>query len=369
MKKILCILLVAVCFICPYKFEFAHANVGDVLNIANGNFENFTREPSSFGAPKYKPNDWTIEESVPLSNLVNKETSVFYEGSSCLLVKNSGIDLALIGSSVSVKGGTNYRLGYRIKNGEESGVNAHITIRSYDENNNLIKESKSKIFKSTDDWTDVFIENTLPENAKIIKPVINVESAPFQQSGTSKVCYVDAVYAYEIEAQIFTVKDGASLRLVKETPGIRFYAQIDKKVFDQYKTKYQSVSAGMLITPTENLKDLSDFTVKELNSKNILYVQITADKWANQSSFEIDQVYGYYCALVNILPQNICRKFSARAYISYQDKGQTYYVYSNYDQLVNSRSVNEVAILAKQELENYDKKQQDIINYYAEYNS
>lgn len=368
MKKFLCILLVALCFISTFNFNVAQAEKGTVV-FTNGNFESFTKVPSAFGGAKYTPNNWIMEGNVPLSDIVNKETASFYDGASSLCVKNSGSDLVLLGDFVSINGGANYHFGYKIKDAENSGVNAQITIRSFDKDNNLIKESESKVFKSSNVWTEVFIEVTLPNDAVYIRPIIEVYAAQYSQSGTSKVCYVDAMSGCEIEKQIFTVKDGASLRLVKETPGIRFYSEIGKSIYDEYKLKYQKVNVGMLITPTENLENVGDFTAEELSKKGILFIEIPATTWANQSTAEVDGVYGFYCALVNILPKNICRKFSARAYISYEDKGKTYFVYSNYDQLVNSRSVNEIAILALEELDIYDENQKEIINYYAKYNS
>ncbi len=367
MKKLLVYVLILVCLLCPFNLNVSYAEENQSLEIKNADFE--TRKTATvMYQTKYVPDLWTTGKSSDAS-YVRSDNTVGYNGKTSVYFLGNGEkdDVNLTGQSLSVSGSRNYRFGFMAKNGEGSNIPVYMKILAYDVNNKLVCEYVGECSYTTSEWRDVFVEFTLSAFAVTITPVICVNVQNYANS--EKVCYVDAVYGYNniSPCDNFSVTDGASLRLIKDSPGIRFQASVDKHAYDTYVANFSSVSAGMIIVPTESLENLKDFTVQELEENNLLYVLIPANKWCNLNTLETDEYYQFYCALVNILPKNIQRKFSARAYISYEKDGKTFYDYSTYKESVNSRSVKEIAILAKAEIERYNEVQAKIINDYASY--
>ena len=369
MKKVIVYILL-VCFLLPFNLNVINANSANVeeyqsLIIENANFDK-SKKVTVMYQTRYVPESWSTGLSSDASYVRSDSTTGFNNNTSIYFLGANQTEINLSGQALSVNGSRNYRLGFMAKNGAGSNIPVYMKILAYDINDKLVCDYIGETFYTASEWGDVFVEFTLSAFAVKIIPVICVQNVNNYSSST-KVCYVDAVYGYDKSSPCdnFSVTNGASLRLVKDSPGIRFQASIDKGVYDEYAKKFNAVSAGMILVPTESLEKLKDFTVEELDKNNILYVLITANKWCNQSTIETDGYYQYYCALVNILPKNIERKFSMRAYISYEKDGKTFYDYSTYNESVNSRSVKEIAILAKAEIEKYNEDQAKIINDYA----
>lgn len=372
MKKVIIYVLLLVSFLLPFNFNVTNANVAvaeeyNSLSIENANFD-VSKLVTVMFQKRYIPESWTTGLSSDAS-YVRCDSTIGYNGNTSIYFLGNTGDITetnLSGQAINVNGSRNYRFGFMAKNGQESNVAVYMKILAYDTNDELVCDYVGETFYTTSEWKEVFVEFTLSAFAVKVIPVICVKGVNNYDS-SSKVCYVDAVYGYEKASPCdnFFVTNGASLRLVKDSPGIRFQASIDKQVYDKYAKNYNSVSAGMVLVPTESLENLEDYTIEELEENKILYVLITANKWCNVTTIETDGYYQYYCALVNILPQNIGRSFSARAYVSYEKDGKTFYEYSTYNESVNSRSVKEIAILAQAEIEKYNQEQAKIINNYA----
>ena len=158
---------------------------------------------------------------------------------------------------------------------------------------------------------------------------------------------------------------GAAIRMVKSSLGLRFKGSVDKKLYDTYVSQYgaANVQVGMIIAPTDYLSDL-EFTFETLSKSKAVQVCV-AEKWNNESMVATDGYYGFNCAFVNILPYNTDRTFSFRSFLRYNDGDNTTYLYSDYDETDNARSVYEVAVTAKEE-NSYVGEQLEVIEYFCD---
>ena len=143
------------------------------------------------------------------------------------------------------------------------------------------------------------------------------------------VTAADSAAATEGAPASFALMDGASVRLDAEQSGLRFETRILTSELDALGS---DVTIGTLILPT-NLLD-GALTVATAGALNLTSkdegVFLTVD-----GDYTV-----FYAAIVDILPQNYARAFSARSYIKV---GETYY-YSAYSDANNSRSVYGVAV-------------------------
>ena len=141
--------------------------------------------------------------------------------------------------------------------------------------------------------------------------------------------------------------DGASMRMSSNS-GLRFTGIVGKQYVDGLKAKYgeANVTLGMLITPTDYLKDNSlAFTKETLDA----YTAITGAKYLEVDAatvLEEGNNYKVNCAIVDILEANYDRAFSAILYVKVTDGDTVTYTYSAYNETENSRTVADVAAAA-----------------------
>lgn len=175
---------------------------------------------------------------------------------------------------------------------------------------------------------------------------------------TNKSLFIDDVVLYDTEKTSIVTESGAYVRTAQGNAGLRFKGKVNKALFDGYVNNPEctEVTAGMIIAPTDFLSDCA-FTVSALNLNEKAVQKCNASIVA-----EKDGYYTFNCAIVGILSQNIDRPFSARSFISFKIGDTTYYLYGNYSENNNSRSVYEIACLAREEIESFEDYQQDIIN-------
>ena len=147
-----------------------------------------------------------------------------------------------------------------------------------------------------------------------------------------------------------TMTEGASIRLATEASGLRFETTIPKSLLEHanaIKDEGTTVSYGTIITPKEYLKFTDGiFTIEALDGSTIngaKYQQIIA---TNGITDEDDGSVSFRASLINIRLDNYFVRFAARGYISYTVNGTTGYVYADYNDADNSRSVTEVACSA-----------------------
>ena len=182
------------------------------------------------------------------------------------------------------------------------------------------------------------------------------------------LCYIDDVFleaytpAPEVNANL-TTGTGAYIRLVENDPGLRFYGSVDKTYYDEFNLSHDDVSVGMIIVPKDYLNDC--FSVYDLTAAGHNYLEIQAELWNNNP--EADGFYGFNCAITGMHTLNLDRPFAARTYLKYRDGGVYKYIYGNFNETDNVRSIYEIANIAKDSVEyaslTQDKK--DIVNYYA----
>ncbi len=349
LSKVFCFIL---CFLlCGSSVFMGRDNLvvadGGVI-IPNSSFEEWS------SGNKATPKSWIIDTYLWL-----KKSTVSVSGKSVNFVSGgSDITLSTI-DSVAINGGESYTFGYKCKSGNSSGVKAKINIYTYDQEEVRVDVIESEEFLVYDDsWYDVSVDFDAGESIQSVKIFIVIDT-------TLSECFVDDAYGQIKQKPIVQTHTGASLRLVKDSPGIRFSGSVDKKTYDSYLTKYKNVSAGILITTEDVLGQTEELTVDAVLGKQHAF--ITAEIWNNEKSAETDGFYGFYCALTNIKEQNIQKRFCVRAYLKYDENDVTKYIYGNYNFLENARSAKEVACSARENADEYTSQQLEIINYYADF--
>ena len=135
----------------------------------------------------------------------------------------------------------------------------------------------------------------------------------------------------------FGLLDGASIR-ISEPSGLRFTAVLGA---DYLASLNGNVSYGIIIAPTDYVKAAGEFTIEALEGLTVTggskYKVIPAEYCSNNP--EVDGYYEFSAVLAPIQATNYDRAFSAIAYVNVDG---TYY-YSEYDEDLNSRSIEEVA--------------------------
>ena len=139
---------------------------------------------------------------------------------------------------------------------------------------------------------------------------------------------------------------GASVRMSDPT-GIRFTGTVARTYYDRLVKDYgkDNVKMGILITPTEYLDNVDEFTKEALDAWRgaaTKYLEIDA----NVILADGNATYRINCAMVNVLEHNYDREFSAILYVKVTKDGVTEYIYSGFSKTSNSRSIAYVASAA-----------------------
>lgn len=159
---------------------------------------------------------------------------------------------------------------------------------------------------------------------------------------------------------------GAYIRANGKKSGLRFVGRVNKDLYDDLVSKYTDVEAGMIIVPTDYLYDC-EFTYQALSAAGKQMKICVAEYWNNEDTAAADGEYGFYCAIVNILPYNIDRKFSARSFLRYSvtngsGETETRYIYGEYSEEDHARSAYDVACAAYDDTEEYETREDYVKN-------
>ena len=138
----------------------------------------------------------------------------------------------------------------------------------------------------------------------------------------------------------FTMEEGASIRVGNsaDNSGLRFTSMIDYEDLSNLANYgITNVSFGTLIVPYDYLEEgqkpnLSNFTAGE----DIMQIVSTAEEI-------VDGYIGYRGTIQKIYTKNYGRLFAGRGYIEFTLKGQTYVVYTKFNNDDNVRSIRQVA--------------------------
>lgn len=339
------------------------AAAGESINLlSDGGFENSVYKPDKNDTYELS-GEWTDASGKFSPNLANKHCGNFSATVSC---KDERV---ITHSAITLEEGKIYRVGAfaLMPNAKKGTVIPAFTVA-------LIKSGESSAVKSA---TIEFDDLSLNEWHEFGFYVEIEETADYSVSFTTKAMgknavYVDDVYVTDesiVTSDKVNMVKGASIRLDEEH-GIRFIGRAD----DEYSQNYEDPVFGIILLPTDYLTDGVTFTVAGLEAKGKTYVKAERDssyspeyRFNNYDTVLSDGYYEFTCALVKILDKNVKREFSARAYVRYVDEstGISRYVYSDYSQEKNSRSVYYLASywLTKPEL--FTEEQVKILENYV----
>ena len=182
----------------------------------------------------------------------------------------------------------------------------------------------------------------------IVPEKANAEVAPFEM-----------IAGASIRVQVSKTEEGEEM-VSEATTGMRFHARITKTALQGLYNQYDSVSAGMIVIPTDYIAAAGGYTFDELSSYSLLdgveYSTITK----NFKEVGGTDYLEYYSTITQIQDANFSRSFSAIGFIKVEDADAAdlallaaddnfvefdgaYYWYTAYSENNNSRCVYDVA--------------------------
>ena len=141
--------------------------------------------------------------------------------------------------------------------------------------------------------------------------------------------------AQTVETDKVWILDGASIKMSTKDLRLRFYACVDYK----YYTQSENAEVGVIVTATDYLDKVNDFTFSELDGNDLRVIAIKATAFTNQETASTDGYFAFNCDITDIVPQNLDREFIARPFIRFRTGSEYSYEYGSYDIYKNSRSV------------------------------
>ena len=213
-----------------------------------------------------------------------------------------------------------------------SGENNQIQLPSLD--NVVVEERLSQVFVG---WTT------------------NLGTLPDLYPAGYKLKLTQATQLYAVWIG-FELEDGASVRVVENSSGIRFTTKVDSA--DYKKLGGYISGTGTLVVPTEYLTKV-EFVHSSFGEG--YYMDVKTDTWRENS--EGKSVWSYAAALVNIHGNQYARLLSARGYLKINFTSGEGYVYTPYTEENNSRSIYEVATAAYNDTKKDYKNNTQILEY------
>ena len=352
------IAVILICSILPFMFtnktdKGFSVSVSD--SIVNGSFEN-GKAQSKYGINYFIFDGWNVSNTMS----ANANTSIKHDENQSLTV--SGItDFKLeTANGVAVKGDSYYEFSFMAYSPQAQGASFDFKVDCYNNLDKITDTFSISAVEISDGevWQKISVQGGTNTFAEYVKIYITINCA------NNSPCYIDNVKI--IEKNFINIKEGASVRISEETPGIRFSGTIDKIEYENMKNRYKNVGVGIVIIPKSSYDGISEFTFYGIEQGEIQFLSIEAVIWNNSNTVEEDGFYGFNCAMVNIKKENIVREFCARAYLKYTDNGVEKFLYSDFNVLLNCRSVQNVAlsVLEKESdaLTDFDLA---ILQYYA----
>ncbi|MBR2623052.1 MAG: hypothetical protein IKD15_02370, partial [Clostridia bacterium] len=133
----------------------------------------------------------------------------------------------------------------------------------------------------------------------------------------------------------FNMESGAAVRATVGSSGLRYTVNVDKDIYEAWKTAGIIVEVDSILAPTDYLVDTE--LTHDLGSGR--YTQNVTEKWQVENAV-------YTSAFTNISYDQYGRQFSARGYLKIQYKNGAKYVYTTYNAGDHSRSIYDVATAA-----------------------
>ncbi|MBQ8212367.1 MAG: hypothetical protein IJZ80_00010 [Clostridia bacterium] len=153
-----------------------------------------------------------------------------------------------------------------------------------------------------------------------------------------------------------TVEYGASIRISDGANGIRFCTTVKAdRVANAKDYGILLVKYGELVSAN------ADFTAYSMDSKNVTYAKISAlDDNGSGISENGDGMLSFNIVLTDLPEDQLTTRFAIRAYAVYNVNGTDVYVYSDFSEDANVRSMANVAYCALRDL----KQEKDAANGY-----
>ena len=149
----------------------------------------------------------------------------------------------------------------------------------------------------------------------------------------------------------FEIQEGAAVRTVVDSSGIRFLVDIDKAGYELGITKGLIADIGTIVVPTDYLQYVDVFAHSSFAKGQYSEVSklLAGDgwKWRNEGD-----TLTYAAAFINIQEYQYARAMSARGYLKVNFTSGVGYVYTAYSEEQNSRSIYDVATEAFKDTEN-----------------
>lgn len=157
----------------------------------------------------------------------------------------------------------------------------------------------------------------------------------------------------------FEMQDGAAVRLVTNSSGIRFLTDIDRVGYQTGVAKGLILSVGTIVAPTSYLSKVNLEHGSFPNSD--YYVDVVTETWRVEG--DANATWTYAASLVNISEGQYSRSLSARGYIKVNFTNGEGYIYTPYVEANNARSIYEVATEAFNDTEKDYRENETILKY------
>ena len=214
---------------------------------------------------------------------------------------------------------------------------------------------------------------TLPELESFEKDGIMQTFLGWATSEDSYKNLYPAGYKWEVREETtlyaawigFEMQDGAAVRLVNGSSGIRFSVDVEHEtLWNLYDDIGNLWDWGVLLVPTDYLKGNIPFVHESFPEGYFIDKECSSDQlWKLEG--EDEAIWTYAAAFVNISEYQYARSFSARGYLQIEGADdETYYVYTPYTAEYNARSIYEIALEAYNDENNPSyKTNATILNY------
>lgn len=332
-------------FAAPAPLAQAGSAVAEPVLLINPGFNSITIT-EVFGEVYKTIDGWVlIGDNTTVQNTADvpiKETSDSEDNMAVLPAQGNKIRTA---DPISLNKNFIYTAGFSVYCAGNAAVN--VTVYDAKDDETILADKEYQVGGA--EWNSVSAEYKALESTEV-RIKLEVLSA-------SETVYADD--AFLTETSPLALQAGAYLRVAGDSQGIRFKGRIDKGVCDNLRNSDALSKAdgdaendlnfefGIMLAPLDYVITAGEFTVEAFKTADLNYLLIKADILNNEETADADGFYGFNCAIVDIKESNLQRKFASRAYLKYSCKDGLVvtdcYVYSDFSEQENARSVYELA--------------------------
>lgn len=153
----------------------------------------------------------------------------------------------------------------------------------------------------------------------------------------------------------FVMESGAGIRFSNDGNGLKFTSLISKELYNTLTEQGYNLTFGTVIMPAEYIDTYGEINYENLFGKNSVYCWGSASKGKTQilnGTAELDLDYNdnyhsFNYSILNILPQNLDKKFVAKGYIRCKNGNDEFFIFADYADGDISNNVRSVASVAQ----------------------